>query len=290
MSITTVKLQIESMAEGESVRRTCPWCCGINTLSITRNFDSGLYNCYRASCGVKGFIPLNPLALPTSKPVPRVPKGILTCETLADRDTKENFYILMRDKYELDRETLFRNHVDLAIGIRFTNGAFEKKIGDGLWVRTFDFNYTFWGVYAKRLEGFSWNSDTKVWTARMNAETSFPYFVPIPKLPTKSGCSVIFVVEDPLSALKIAQLGYYSFALMGTHFQPNHVLELVKEQFTKIVWMLDPDTWQSQQVAKAEKLSDRIGPIISHKVVYMNADPKDTPLEDLEEICHKNSK
>lgn len=286
-----IKLELAELQEGDTIRIVCPMCDGGSSreksLSVTRNFDSGVYNCYRASCGVKGFIPLNPLALPKIREhVPYKPKGWLEAKfDGADLWTPDFKYSVFVEKYELDIDIMRLNDFSIRNGIQFINKDYRHHIGTGLWLPLRDFNWQQWGIYTKKVEGYEWLSDNKTWTCKTD-DVDFPYYVP-GGFDYKHDDTVYFV-EDPLSAVKVAQLGYLAVGLLGTHFQPNHVLELIKQKIRRIVWMLDPDTWQNSKQAKAVSLANRIGPIVEHRIVCMEKDPKDTPLDELEEICQRN--
>ena len=39
---------------GETKRMNCPTCGGYNTFTITNNMGSLVWNCYKASCNIKG--------------------------------------------------------------------------------------------------------------------------------------------------------------------------------------------------------------------------------------------
>lgn len=283
--INDIKMTLVGMEEGTSIREQCPFCGGKErTLSITRNFDNGVFNCYRASCGAKGFIPLNPLALPkTTVKKEKKGKGSLHGELA---DAADDY---LASKYDLSKEILRLNPCWIARNITFVNGEYHTLLGDGLWLYLRDFNYTTWGVYTKKLVGYNWQNPNKTWTSIIE-EVDFPYYVPTIDRSKPYVDNVVYFVEDPISALKVAQLGYQSVALLGTHFKRDHVLELVKQKFRGIVWMLDPDTWQNPAAkSKAESLASQVGPILQHKIVYMDRDPKDTDIQELEDICHRNS-
>lgn len=286
--IHEIKMTLAGMEEGTSIREQCPFCGGKErTLSITRNFDSGVFNCYRASCGAKGFIPLNPLALPkTAAKKERKRKGKL----VGILDVNESVInAKLKSMYGLSEEILRLNPCWLAKDIKFVNGDYQTILGEGLWIQLRDFNYTSWGVYVKKLPGYTWYHANKTWTS-ITEEVDFPYYVPTIDRSKPYVDNVVYLVEDPISALKVAQLGYQSVALLGTHFRRDHVLELVKQKFKGIVWMLDPDTWQNPATkSKAESLASQVGPILQHKIVYMDQDPKDTDIQELEDICHRNS-
>ena len=42
------------ISEGESLRTECPACNGSNTFTVTKSNGRLLWNCYRASCAIKG--------------------------------------------------------------------------------------------------------------------------------------------------------------------------------------------------------------------------------------------
>ena len=43
-----------NVENGETLRMTCPMCKSYKTFSVTNNMGSLLWNCYKASCDVKG--------------------------------------------------------------------------------------------------------------------------------------------------------------------------------------------------------------------------------------------
>ena len=42
------------LRDGETKRMDCPACGGKNTFTVTKNSGSVLWNCYKASCNIKG--------------------------------------------------------------------------------------------------------------------------------------------------------------------------------------------------------------------------------------------
>jgi len=100
--VEEIKLSSLGLGIGENTRVTkCPECGVSGDFSITR-YDLGLfYVCYRASCGVRGFISSNSGAY--QKNVKEKPSKLFKYETTALKEEHYNFFL---SKYTLLSKTL----------------------------------------------------------------------------------------------------------------------------------------------------------------------------------------
>lgn len=271
-----IELEGSGLDIGESIGDLeCPFCGGGRTgerkFSITR-IDTGLlFNCYRASCSDgRGFIPTRGDLLHGPKPKTASKwKGPYRGE--------------FRPLKRMDRE-YFANRFDLEhpyldfIGVNeFGYYVLEVKTMDG-YVRGYIVRRGCWGgnpacernrattgpksrAYTSNSDDvlLSWHNPSKddaKWTGR------------------------IIVVEDQISAAKVAQAGYTGVALTGSYLGQEKVIELARAKPTKLVIALDADA-----TGEAFKAARRWGLAFpSIQVLPLQRDIKDMKRTDVEEL------
>ncbi len=252
--------QIESQASnvfpGETARGRCP-ACGRKEdgFAISRLADGRLaYICHHASCGLKGFIGGdNPRATTVASPPIKASHKPFK-EVLEPLPTSVVLYL--GEKYDLQPETLDLYNVQwcpasesIAMPIRYGNTSI------GITLKT---------LYAIPKRVFTYKfTDVRELIAWYRRNLS---------IYTEYNTSVI-LVEDQLSAMRLAQYGYSSVALCSTHLNVTRVVELCKVFDRAVLW-LDADAFN-----KAVKyiqdyaffFKDGMG------LVYTGDDPKDVP-------------
>lgn len=94
------------------------------------------------------------------------------------------------------------------------------------------------------------------------------------------GTSIV-LVEDLISAHKVAQAGACAVPLFGTKIHPCHLYYLINERMPIVLW-LDKD-----QELNVKKQAWQLESVINRqvKVVTTNKDPKELSFEDIRNVC-----
>lgn len=218
------------LADGETVRDVlCPFCVGgrsqEKSFVVTRQGNILKYVCFRASCGKSGITGFNgslvgetknPLIKKASDPVGRPFQGDIAALTAAQAR-------FLFAKYQLTPNELSASGVRYApLSRRYVfpvrSPHYEFR---GYMLRGYDGNLPKWDAFPEKYAEtwLSWNQ----------------------KAATKNPGGPIVIVEDQISALKVAR-NFVSVALLGTMFNHGKVAELIT-QGNKIVLALDADAW-----------------------------------------------
>ena len=205
---------------GHTVRTNCP-NCGQRTFTVTNNMGSLVWNCYRASCNVKGGTRVHMSA-------DDIRSFLSNAEEFANPlDFKLPEYIvphnhdiaeIAMELYGLDAKALGLMH-DVKENRMVFPIMHEGKIVDAT--------------------GRSLGKRLPKW--RRYGKSGLPY---------SSGCgSVAVVVEDCLSAAVVGYGTFVGVALLGTSLQESHKRYL--SQFSTAIVALDPDALpKTLQMAK----------------------------------------
>ena len=228
---------------GETKRMNCPTCNGYNTFTITNNMGSLVWNCYKASCNIKGTTRKR-MTVDEIKSVQDFKKGeefVLPEYVVQSNDN----YIL---KWFYDR-SIDSNTVEFFHDVKdnrvvfpiHQNGKTVDAIGRSL---------------GKRLPK---------WKKYGNSGLPFTF-----------GCgNVAVVVEDCLSALCIGGEVYVGVAVLGTTLTDIHKRYL--SRFSTAIIALDPDALpKTMQFAKELR-----GHVNTVKVLRLTDDLKYRKEEDL---------
>ena len=228
---------------GETKRMNCPTCNGYNTFTITNNMGSLVWNCYKASCNIKGTTRKR-MTVDEIKSVQDFKKGeefVLPEYVVQSNDN----YIL---KWFYDR-SIDSNTVEFFHDVKdnrvvfpiHQNGKTVDAIGRSL---------------GKRLPKWKKYGSSG--------------------LPFTFGCgSVAVVVEDCLSALCIGSEVYVGVAVLGTTLTDIHKRYL--SQFSTAIIALDPDALpKTMQFAKELR-----GHVNTVKVLRLTDDLKYRKEEDI---------
>ena len=234
----------------------CPRCRGGRTgegsLSLTRDTGGVWYKCHRASCGLAGFKPDLDQSAP-AMPVPFVGRPYLFNRALPGPE-----------HWVWDR---------LAVPVERRGAGLASRLG--LFTRADDSNELVWEVrdYDWVTRGhISRTYPGKIVRTWKDREGPWTGYVGLDRVP------VIWVVEDLMSASRIALEGGNALALLGTHFSVDaqNELEDYLSRFphchTKIVVALDPDA--AEVGARLTRdLTFRLGRATIFQP--LSADPKD---------------
>jgi hypothetical protein len=203
---------------GATVTAECP-NCGEKKFSVTNRDGSGyLYNCFRASCGCRGYIPLGGKSLfATDAPIaPREESRPYSGPLYAPNPED---LVLLNAVYGFTPEHVSRS------GVRFTidgNAAYPIYANDR----------TVKGTHL-RYRKFS-PGRAKAYT-HMNSQTvtkSSWYTSP-------AGCPSLMIVEDIPSAVRASHY-MDTMALLGTSLDPRDI-PLIAAKYTEVFVALDPD-------------------------------------------------
>ena len=204
---------------------TCP-ACGKAKLSVTNNDGTGLlYNCFSASCGFKGYLPINNTGLfakeapAASRATPRPYTGRLVALCDAERDFLRNK--LMFSQYQLDKSGAM-----VGEGGRYAYPIVDERGGNKGWtLRTYAE-----GVVPKAITYLNHPRNTKSsWYKNDNPET-FPAFN-----------DTVILVEDIPSAIRVSRY-VDAVALLGTSLDKTD-LPLLAFRYDKVCIALDEDAY-----------------------------------------------
>ena len=223
--------------------------------------------CFRAGCGFKGFVGFDKLTgyigtAPAREKRHKTFTGDINPipQTVLDA---------LRAKFELDDETLKYYRVGWSYD---TNRLILPILGPGFSSR---------GISARLMERLV--GVPKVLAFR---DLGLPDNVPLlgwyePLVPISRLC---FVVEDQISAMKIAGLGYPAVALVGSDLSMAKAVDIQKI-YSKLVIFLDADA-----LDKAFSAQKKVGWLFEYTGILfdkLKRDPKDIPLVELEKILRK---
>lgn len=243
-----IKNEALGLEVGASTQVYCP-CCDNDppyppSLSITRDDNGIIYNCFRAVCSCRGFIGSLPSCIPTDKKLVKrfVPKPYTREATLPNAKIQG----LLSRLYGITEEELRDN------GIKQTGTG-------GLLMPLYN------------VEGYPFGHTTKYRGKALKAihylttETSKLHFVN----PRRVGSSAI-LVEDVLSAIRVHRFAQ-GVALLGTNLNIAMVKDLLKGGYRDIIVALDPDA-----LHKAIKMRKAFGIFFTtFRIVSLSNDPKD---------------
>lgn len=253
----------------------CPFCgggrSGERTFGITR-IDTGLlYNCYRASCADgRGFTATRGDLLTGSKPV-------------AKSKWKGPYRGEFRPLKRSDRE-YFANRFDLErpyigfIGVNESDHyVLEVKTMDG-YVRGYVVRRGCWSGYPaceRRAESSGPKS-----RAYSNTDGGLLLSWHNPDVSNARWTGNIIVVEDQISAAKVAQAGYTGVALTGSYLGEDKVKEIARYKPAKLVIALDADA--TGEAFKAARKWGLAFPAV--QVLQLEKDIKDMKRSEVEKL------
>lgn len=259
----TVRKQIKLLAsEYEVGDQTelieCPACGGGSSkeTSFTMQIlaEGVVYICYRASCGIKGFVPNLRLGEVHVKPAKKQPKPFKHDEV----PIPEMMIPFLLHRFPCMTEELLEKE-----------GVMYSLERDRYLVPMFDARGYRFGLTAR--------SYTQVPKAIAYHETySVPNLhFPLGYRPSKTAV----IVEDQFSAMIMCDQGIPTIALMGTHLSEEYVSHLATLGIRNVVFYLDADA-----AHKAIKFKTEYGLEFNSAVYYHELDPKDLNHEQIQEF------
>ena len=199
------------LGEGDTVRGDCPDCGGKNTFTANKSGGAVLYNCYKLGCKISGVhtvgmtaadIQVRMQEIEQDKPKPKVEAMVLPEYVVPSGSGLDAF----RDKWDLWDQGLMYDLKDRrAVFPIFINGVMLDAVGRALQ-----------GAEPKWLR----------YTGKAN------YFI------AGIGETVV-VVEDVISAITVAKLGFTGMAILGTSLSVAHMEQL--GNYSQVIVALDPD-------------------------------------------------
>lgn len=239
-------------------RLVCPICNGGSTkessFSVTATPEGILYNCYRDSCRIRGFIRMGDSV--RKKPVINLRKFTKETTSLNDEDYDNFEEYFGLSKQDIDDNLILKCP---------ENGAYVIPIYDltGLKIGT-------------ELRVYKWQKNTK-----LNIKSIYYKELDRPKIYLPRSSSIgdtMVIVEDVMSAIKTAKIKP-CIALLGTNLEADIITTLHKLHVKKLVVLLDPDATRTS--LKIKKNNDLY--FDSIRISILKKDPKDTDHEVLSE-------
>ena len=227
---------------GETKRFDCPFCGGVNTFTITKERDSTVWNCYKASCPAKGGIGTKlsraDLAHRKQQPKPPPPFVIPSSFTL-DFPVRMVRYLEKNNVLDAWKANRVQLYYDVAANrVVFIIKADNKPVD---------------AVGRALHKGVKW----------LRYGTSKEPFI----VPTDIHHAI--VVEDAASAAAVSQYGT-GIALLGTQLT-DRALEIIS-QYRSVTVALDRDATN-----KALHLTKRIKQFTTATMKILKEDPKVYP-------------
>jgi hypothetical protein len=199
------------LGEGDTVRGDCPDCGGKNTFTANKSGGAVLYNCYKLGCKISGVHTVGMTAadiqarmqeVEQDKPKPKVEIMELPEYVVRSGSGLDAF----RDKWDLWDQGLMYDLKDRrAVFPIFIDNVLIDAVGRALA-----------GAEPKWLR----------YTGKAN------YFI------AGTGETVV-VVEDVISAITVAKLGFTGMAILGTSLSVAHMEQL--GNYSQVIVALDPD-------------------------------------------------
>lgn len=256
----TTEVQINKLAEGlhegHSRYVKCIFCNAEheNKLSLTRTEAGILYHCFRAKCGAKGIILFegrySSMEKDTFTPMPY---------TGVTKPVPPELWVEVFNTTEIELPA---------------NVLYEEK-RNALMFPIYDADEYICGAQLKPLE-YKQDKLPKYITY-YDIKCPHSYY-----LRENTNNYQLIIVEDILSALKLKEYGS-SVALLGTNLTNEGLRDIIKLNPINIVIMLDPGAED-----KAMKIANKLSPFFTVRVVYLKADPKNTPYNELDTIFNTN--
>ena len=251
-------LEAMGLAIGETLRIVCPLCGGGNsnerTCTITRNDGRTIsWFCHRASCDLRGS---------TGSAVEELPGVVYTTKYHEFRGSKVYYDAHLED-------LMIQFGIDKSIAQRLYGGTATR---DGRYMlECYDYEGRTWGYVGRSYTGlrpktimYQHRESSKLGWFRADRERR------------------VVLVEDLLSAAKLASLGVNAAALLGTHLTKEMLDDLVIHCDELYIW-LDPDA-----ISKAAKLRRELSLVFPVcKVLVSDADPKDLSPKQIGEILER---
>ena len=197
------------LGEGDTVRGYCPDCGGKNTFTASKTGGAVVYNCYKLGCKIQGIQTVGMTAADIEarmRDVPK-PKPKLEAMNIPEHIVRSGTGLdEFKDKWDLwDQGLMYDLKDNRVVFPIFYKGIMLDAVGRSLsgadpkWLR-----------YTGKANYFS-------------AGTS----------------NTVVVVEDVISAITVAKLGFTGMAILGTSLSVAHMEQL--GDYSQVIVALDPD-------------------------------------------------
>ena len=232
---------------GETKRMDCPNCNGYKTFTITNNMGSLMWNCYKASCSVKGKSRLR-----------------LSADDIRDtiqKKEKENIKKFMLPEYVVPlKESNFSQRY---YGVRSRDVLYDVKE-----------NRVVFPIWHKdKIVDATGKSEKRLPKWKRYGNSNVPY--------SKGEGNIAVVVEDCISAYVVSFYECVGVALLGTSLSDGHREFLLN--YEKVIIALAPDA-SKKTLAIAKELRGYIKDV---KVLKLTDDlkyRKDIDIENLKQL------
>ena len=235
-----------NVENGTSQRLTCPMCRSYKTFTVTNNMGSLLWNCYKASCSVRGTsrVHLSAEDIRNMRNVPQVVASFEMPEYITPRNQDITDWC---NKWGLDVDAL-----ELQYDVKEHRVVFPIKDNGRIVDAT----------------GRSILNRLPKWKRYGSSDLPFSF-----------GCgSIAIVVEDCISAGVIGSDVYVGVAVLGTSLLDSHKTFL--SQFSTAIIALDPDALP-KSFAFAKELRSHVKDV---KILRLKDDLKYRKKEDLDNL------
>ena len=253
----------------------CPSCGKHSSFSVTRSTNGLLYNCFRASCGFAGFIPLTDEGV-ISYTLPDKPRSAFTPPPINEPDFFKDYlvdldaidYEFFSSKYGLTYHTLYDFYYTRKVRtVRRYRIAFNILDKNQLLIGR---SYR----YYKELQPFEHSGYVGPKSIQYRYRDNCP-LVSYSRYVTEN-ISQFILVEDYVSMMKIEQCGVplntVVISLLGTNIPQPLIKDLINKD---VVLWLDADAVQN-----ASNFKHEYGFLFkSCNIIYGEKDPKDCSME-----------
>tara|TARA_R110000772_G_scaffold55777_2_gene127295 strand:- start:281 stop:1039 length:759 start_codon:yes stop_codon:yes gene_type:complete len=197
------------LGEGDTVRGYCPDCGGKNTFTASKTGGAVVYNCYKLGCKIQGIQTVGMTAADIEarmRDVPK-PKPKLEAMNIPEHIVRSGTGLdEFKDKWNLwDQGLMYDLKDNRVVFPIFYKGIMLDAVGRSLS-----------GADPKWLR----------YTGKAN------YF-------SAGTGNTVVVVEDVISAITVAKLGFTGMAILGTSLSVAHMSQL--GDYSQVIVALDPD-------------------------------------------------
>jgi hypothetical protein len=235
-----------NVENGTSQRLTCPMCRSYKTFTVTNNMGSLLWNCYKASCDVKGTSRVH-LSAEDIRNMKNVSQVVTSFEMPEYITPRKHQIVDWCNKWGLDVDAL-----ELQYDVKENRVVFPIKDNGRIVDAT----------------GRSILNRLPKWKRYGSSDLPFSF-----------GCgSIAIVVEDCISAGVIGSDVYVGVAVLGTSLLDSHKTFL--SQFSTAIIALDPDALP-KSFAFAKELRSHVKDV---KILRLKDDLKYRRQEDLNNL------
>ena len=235
-----------NVENGTSQRLTCPMCRSYKTFTVTNNMGSLLWNCYKASCDVRGTSRVH-LSAEDIRNMKNVSQLVTSFEMPEYITPRKHQIVDWCNKWGLDVDAL-----ELQYDVKENRVVFPIKENGRIVDAT----------------GRSILNKLPKWKRYGSSDLPFSF-----------GCgSIAIVVEDCISAGVIGSDVYVGVAVLGTSLLDSHKTFL--SQFSTAIIALDPDALP-KSFAFAKELRSHVKDV---KILRLKDDLKYRKKEDLDNL------